>query len=1692
MAIYNNIYIVAIYVMAQNNLSVKNMSRPLFSFLVVVWLVAGSFPVLSASDSEAPAAAPAPSAYMDESNGRFDWLNPYPTGNDLRDVAWSPDGSKAILVGYAGTIIEWDGLGFDSYYTGTGLNFNGVAWWPDATYALIIGDGGRLLKLQDGELSEISTGTTVTLTDISINPNVGQAIIVGEERTVLVYDGESVTTVSSGGKILLTTVSWEPGGSYAMMAGYETANQNPLQGTILQYWPENATFKTRFAEFYYRFQGGAFSPNAETAVFSATYQARNNNSGRLLMWDGMKMTETVSDLQPGLTGVGWTPDGQLGYVVGTGNLVEFDFDGIPTGNTFDFFVQSAYGAFSYMPDGSEAIVVGSAGLVRRFDGAYMERLGNNVLTDVRATINGAAWSPDGSTLVMVGDVSWVIVYDGESFSLTRVQSKGRGVNYYGVAWQPDGDYALIVGENGAITKYMADGTFDNNIQSNTVKTFRAVAWEPNGTYALIVGDSGTVRKYDGVKTTPVPSGTDYTLRGVAFTPGTEQATIVGGDVRTVTTPTGQADKKTAIILHWGGNIINGRSTVADQLLNSVTFDPMIMTGDNGYIIIREPDNSDAIPDVSVHSNLRSAAWLKKNGNVPFQDALVVGDAGTAMIVRNVPDSAFATAKLHNTTTTLPLTTVAMRPQGDYAICVGAMGTILKYTPNLPPTAVTVKAENITDNALDLSWTENADRDFYRYEVMQSKTLNFTGATAKTLLSSKDRTVTSVLVKGLTKQTVYYFKVIVTDNAGLKTESNILKVTTLLGNIAPAAVKLGAPYSLTCTTMSINWTRNNDGDFARYELHKSVTKNFNISMGTIYANISDQNTTDRLVSDLTFNTTYYYKMRVVDTGGLYNDSNQVNATTASVNIPPAAVVLSAPTEISDITMKLTWTQSGDSDFAKYELYMSNESGFNLTNATLFRTFANQSTTSYTVEGLTNNTTYYFRMRVLDTGDLYNDSNEVTGTTTPPNAPPSPVVLSEPVEVGTTTVSLEWTVSPERDFKQYEVHFSTQEGFNITSGTAAVTLVDKNQTTYTVTGLSANTTYFFKVRIKDTSNLFANSNEVNATTLLNAPPHAVALYWPVNITESSMELEWGPSAEVDFLRYELHMSPETNFTPAPSTLVAQVSGVDAVIYNVTGLEANTTYYFRIRVFDTGLMSNDSNEVNGTTLGPDLPPVAVTLADPDEITENTTLLEWTQNRDADFAEYVVHKGTSPSFTPSGTTEVTTLTNVGSTRYNVTGLKANTTYYYKIQVNDLGGKLNLSNEVRARTLALNILPVCDAGGDRFVTVDVEVKFKATASDPDGTVVKYLWDFNGDGTYDSDSASSSAAYTYNTVGVYVVTLMVQDNRGGNTTAIANITVEPAIPPNVLPTILDIGEEIFAYIGEEVFFPANFSDSDGYITKVQWDFDGDGTYDYESADEANITVIYDTAGNYTAVFKVTDNRAGSVTKSKLVQIVRFNNAPEARITSPSNNQKFYTTDLITLSSTGTIDVDGDKMTYVWTNTRDGKKLGTSASLKLTLAKGDYAVELAVSDGELTGTAYVNFSVSEKPNVKPTVKIEAPGNNSIAKSLVSVSGSAKDDKKVEKVEVRIDPSGSWLKASGTRTWSYEIDTKPLAQGAHRIYARSYDGIDYSDEYYIIINVDNPVAKTATSKSFIPGFDAGMLGLALMAVAALAFSRRQRRD
>lgn len=87
---------------------------------------------------------------------------------------------------------------------------------------------------------------------------------------------------------------------------------------------------------------------------------------------------------------------------------------------------------------------------------------------------------------------------------------------------------------------------------------------------------------------------------------------------------------------------------------------------------------------------------------------------------------------------------------------------------------------------------------------------------------------------------------------------------------------------------------------------------------------------------------------------------------------------------------------------------------------------------------------------------------------------------------------------------------------------------------------------------------------------------------------------------------------------------------------------------------------------------------------------------------------------------------------------------------------------------------------------------------DPDGTIVLYEFDFDGDGTFDYSSATSNeVTHTYVTPGVFTVHLRVTDDAGSTDTATAEKTI---IPGQVIPeipwgTIMASAAMIFAFVG---------------------------------------------------------------------------------------------------------------------------------------------------------------------------------------------------------------------------------------------------------------------------------------------------------
>jgi YD repeat-containing protein len=161
-------------------------------------------------------------------------------------------------------------------------------------------------------------------------------------------------------------------------------------------------------------------------------------------------------------------------------------------------------------------------------------------------------------------------------------------------------------------------------------------------------------------------------------------------------------------------------------------------------------------------------------------------------------------------------------------------------------------------------------------------------------------------------------------------------------------------------------------------------------------------------------------------------------------------------------------------------------------------------------------------------------------------------------------------------------------------------------------------------------------------------------------------------------------------------------------------------------------------------------------------------------------------------------------------------------------------------------------------------VSFDASgSSDPDGSLVKYEWDLDGNGSFETNTGTSPvAARSFPSEGNFTVGLRVTDNLTGTDTATGTVKVG-AQPPVAAFTAAPNP----VVIGIPVHFDASTSsDSDGTIVKYQWDLDGNGSFETDTGSTAAADRAYDNPGTFNVGLRVTDNSGTSVTTTLPVTI----------------------------------------------------------------------------------------------------------------------------------------------------------------------------------------------------------------------------------
>jgi len=257
---------------------------------------------------------------------------------------------------------------------------------------------------------------------------------------------------------------------------------------------------------------------------------------------------------------------------------------------------------------------------------------------------------------------------------------------------------------------------------------------------------------------------------------------------------------------------------------------------------------------------------------------------------------------------------------------------------------------------------------------------------------------------------------------------------------------------------------------------------------------------------------------------------------------------------------------------------------------------------------------------------------------------------------------------------------------------------------------------------------------------------------------------------------------------------------------------------------------------------------------------------------------------------------------------------------------------------------PVSPAAGQR-------VTFDAAASvDFDGPIVRFTWDFDGDGNPDAEGVA--VEWTFATPGSYDVAVTVTDEAGMSDTVVYAVEVNGV--PQILPASPGTPSAHFVYTpvfpraGDAVRFDASSSvDPVGGTLDYAWDFDGNGTSD---GDGPISEWTFSAPGTYLVTLTVV---AASGLSDSITQpiLVLGSGAPEAGGSeqppiaalqyvppSPSVNEP------VLFNATASIDLDGHVVAYAWDFDGDGTPDSTDAiAVRTFLQPGVVSVTLTVFD-----------------------------------------------------------------------------------------------------------------------------------------------------
>ena len=223
-----------------------------------------------------------------------------------------------------------------------------------------------------------------------------------------------------------------------------------------------------------------------------------------------------------------------------------------------------------------------------------------------------------------------------------------------------------------------------------------------------------------------------------------------------------------------------------------------------------------------------------------------------------------------------------------------------------------------------------------------------------------------------------------------------------------------------------------------------------------------------------------------------------------------------------------------------------------------------------------------------------------------------------------------------------------------------------TSFTDTTAANGVTYFYVVSAVNTGGESANSNESSATPL--PPPPAAPASLTATAGNAQVALTWSASAGAASYNVK-----RATVSGGPYTAIA--TGIATTNFTDTTVANGVTYFYVVSAVNIGGESANSSQASATPAAPLLPaaPSSLTATAASRTRIN---LAWADNATNETGFLIERSTNGTTFTQIATV------GVNVTTYASTGLKRNTTYWYRVRATNAAGSSAYSNTAIRTTL--------------------------------------------------------------------------------------------------------------------------------------------------------------------------------------------------------------------------------------------------------------------------------------------------------------------------------------------------------------------------------------------------------------------------